>query len=81
MCNNIIIISSSICKFRVSPPGNRSCCNQSCSSITSGHFVPELVIDLFVTLADHTGSVDSIRLNGQGANELLHTTVRTILNL
>lgn len=35
----------------------------------------ELVFDLFIALADHTGTVEGIRLNGPAAIDLLHTTV------
>ena len=52
-----------------------ACSNQSCPTVLSGDFAPEVVFDLLVTLADHHGSVDGIRLNGQAAIDLLHITV------
>ncbi|XP_019850370.1 PREDICTED: meiosis-specific with OB domain-containing protein-like [Amphimedon queenslandica] len=69
------VISSrcSSCKFRVSQD-DVACSNQSCPTIVSGDFAPEVVFDLFVTLADHHGSVDGVRLNGQAAIDLLHIT-------
>ena len=65
---------SSCCKFRVSQD-DVACCNQSCTSSVSGDFTAELVFDLFIKLADHTGSVDGVRLNGQAAIDLLHIMV------
>ena len=68
------LFNSSSCKFRVSQD-DVACCNQSCPTVVSGDFTPQVVFDLFISLADHHGSVDGIRLNGQAAIDLLHITV------
>ena len=70
---------SLVCKFKVSQ-GASLCCNQLCPSLVSGDgFISELAFDLFISLADHTGTVDNVKLNGPvAAVDLLHKSVSVI---
>ena len=65
---------SSQCRYRV-PSDSISCSNQSCSTVHSGGFTSQLSFDVSLSIADHTGSIDYVRITGEPANELLETTV------
>ena len=80
--------SSSLCKFNVTQLQGTSCCpNNSCQSHQQGGgagggrsgLITELHYDLPVSLSDHTGSLDGVRLKGQAASDLLKKTVRTTI--
>ena len=76
-----------MCKFNVTQQqGTSSCPNNSCEShhqqgLGGGRsgLITELYYDIPVSLSDHTGSLEGVRLKGQAASDLLKKTVRTAI--
>lgn len=76
-----ICVCSTLCKFRI-PQGVSECPNRNCPAALGGGgrggkegFSTEPAFDLRVSLSDHSGSVEGVRLSGQPAVELLCVSV------
>lgn len=65
---------STSCKFRVDE-GATYCQNRTCPTVTSGSFASEPHYSTLISLSDHTGGIDTVRLSGQPASDLLQQTV------
>ena len=71
---NTLTVCSPSCKFRVNE-GATHCQNRTCPTVTSGGFASEPHYSILISLSDHTGGIDGVRLSGQPASDLLQQTV------
>ena len=71
---NTLTMCSTSCKFRVDE-GATYCQNRSCPTVTLDAFASEPHYSILISLSDHTGGIDGVRLSGQPASDLLQQTV------